>query len=99
VRDVATHAEHIAIEELEVVDSTRPQRCQRHLHDLLCEILRFRYTAKMPQPVKARALPKPAAKLGFGSSHVCPALLDAQSQLRIAGVLRCHWRSLLDLFL
>jgi hypothetical protein len=44
-------------------------------------------------------LPKPAAKLGFGSSHVCPALLDAQSQLRIAGVLRCHWRSLLDLFL
>jgi hypothetical protein len=44
-------------------------------------------------------LPKPAAKLGFGGGSGPPAFLDAPSQLRIAGVLRCHWRSLLDLFL
>jgi hypothetical protein len=99
VRDIAAHSKHVPIEELGVVDSTRPQRCQRHLHDLLCQILRFRYTAKMPQPVQARALPKPAAKLGFGGGSRPPAFLDAPSQLRIAGVLRCHWRSLLDLFL
>jgi hypothetical protein len=56
----------------------------------LCQILGFRYTAKVAQPVEPRALPKPLAKLGLGGARVRPARLDAPSQLRIAGVL--HWR-------
>jgi hypothetical protein len=59
----------------------------------LCQILGFRYTAEVAQSVKARALPKPLAKLGLGGACVRPTHLDAPSQLRIAGVfhwLRCH---------
>jgi hypothetical protein len=99
VRDVATHAEHVPIEEIEVVDSTHPQRCQRGLHDLLCQIFGFRYTVKMPQPVKARALPKPPTQLVLSGARLWSALLDTPCQLCIAGVLRHHRRSLPDLFL
>jgi len=56
----------------------------------LCQILGFRYTAEVAQPVQARALPKTLAKLGLGGTCVRPARLDAPSQLRISGVF--HWR-------
>ncbi len=61
VRDVAAHPEHVSLDELEVVNATAPQRCKHHLHDPLCQILGFRYTAEVAQPVEPRALPKPPA--------------------------------------
>jgi hypothetical protein len=72
------------------------------LHDLLCQILGFRYTAEVTEPVEPRSLPKPPANLGFSGAGIRSTLLDTPGQLRIIWVLRrlrCHRRSLHDFFL
>jgi hypothetical protein len=48
MRDVSAYAEHVPVEEIEVVNATIPQRSEGHFHDLLCQIFGFRYTAEVP---------------------------------------------------
>lgn len=102
MRDVPAHAEHVAIEQREVVHATAPNCGEGHLHDLLCQILSFRYTAEVSKPVKPGPLPESSAKLGLGGSGERSARLDPAGQLGIVRVLHsdgCHRGSLQDLFL
>lgn len=101
VRNVAAHPEHIAIETLDVVHATTPQGREGHFHDSLCQILGFRYTAEMPQPVEPGPLPESPANLGLREVSLGSTRLDIPRKVRIAGVLhghRRHGESLQDLF-
>ena len=102
MRDVPAHAEHVPIEQREVVHATAPKCRERHLHDLLCQILSFRYTTEVPKAVKSRPPPESPAKLRLGGSGECSARPDAAGQLCVVRVLQGggrHSGSLQDLFL
>ncbi len=101
MRNVATHAEDVPIQHLDVVYPTPSERFEGHFHDSLCQILGFRYTAEVPQPVEPGPLPESPANLGLREVSLGSTRLDVPRKVRIARVLhrrRRHGESLQDLF-